>query len=238
MTVTAGPERAPAGRRAALALLAACMLLPACGRDEPAPAPAAPDPATLPGVWAGVYPCADCPGIETRLWLRPDGRFFLEQRYLAGADGDPAAATHNLGRWQWDPGGRVLSLAGAGPVRRFERPSADRLEFGTAVPEPHMLTRQAGSTNFSGVLAVEGTVRRAGDGYVLAECLTGYEVPVATGGDYARFVRQFRNVVPRGAATLAHFEGRYTWNAAGGAAGFQIERFVTLRPGGACREPT
>ena len=34
------------------------------------------------GVYAGTLPCADCPGIQTRLTLGNDGTFEKQSRYL------------------------------------------------------------------------------------------------------------------------------------------------------------
>ena len=71
--------------------------------------------------------------------------------------------------------------------------------------------------------------RLRGDGHVFRECLTGYELPLARSGDYKRFSRQFRSVVPRGQAARADIEARFAWGADGTPGALRIERFVTLR---------
>ncbi len=38
--------------------------------------------ANWPGYYSDTLPCADCPGIETRLWVRRDSTFVLQQFYL------------------------------------------------------------------------------------------------------------------------------------------------------------
>jgi len=109
-----------------LTLLA--LLLGACGDWKDDVSPEALPPVTLPGVWVGVFPCDNCPGIDVRLWLRTDGRFFVEQHYPAMNEesGVPTTA-HGLGRWQWNAEERILVLDGEGPDRIFEQPDAETL---------------------------------------------------------------------------------------------------------------
>lgn len=57
----------------------------ACAPAAPPAAPAPPDAAApQAGTYEGVLPCADCPGIRTRLTLEgpPGHRYRLEQTYL------------------------------------------------------------------------------------------------------------------------------------------------------------
>ena len=39
------------------------------------------------GEFSGKLPCADCPGIETKLTLNEDGSFLLDETYLQKKDG-------------------------------------------------------------------------------------------------------------------------------------------------------
>ena len=39
------------------------------------------------GEFSGKLPCADCPGIETKLTLNEDGSFLLDETYLETKDG-------------------------------------------------------------------------------------------------------------------------------------------------------
>ena len=84
----------PQQMRTALPLFYAMVLLAACS----APTPQANRPATLDSAvartgtpkaasgWVGYYKgtllCADCPGIETQLWVRGDSTFFFLQHYI------------------------------------------------------------------------------------------------------------------------------------------------------------
>ena len=215
-----------------LALL--LLLLGACGDSPDAPTEA-PRPASLPGVWAGVFPCDNCPGIDVTLWLRADERFFIEQRYRP-VDGESSTTAYGLGRWRWDAEGRVLVLDGAGPDRLLEPHDADTLLMRTPSPREHRLRRNAASPTFTPVVRLSGMARREGDAYVFEECLTGYELPLDTGGDYTRFRRHYRNVVSRGASAPVEFEGRFTWTGDGTPQSFRIERFITIRDEGGCTD--
>ena len=68
--------------------------------------------------YEGVLPCADCPGIKTRLILNPDGRYELSTQYL---DRQPA---HWGGDQRHQPPGRIrCGVPGphqtvGGPARR------------------------------------------------------------------------------------------------------------------------
>ena len=60
----------------------------------------------LPGLnfpvsYEGVLPCADCPGIATRINLWDDGVFHMQRTYLDTSDGDQTFFL--LGRWHIDP---------------------------------------------------------------------------------------------------------------------------------------
>jgi hypothetical protein len=216
-----------------LTLLA--LLLGACGDWKDDASPEALPPATLPGVWTGVFPCDNCPGIDIRLWLRTDGRFFIEQHYPAGNEGaGEPMTTHGLGRWQWNAAECFLVLVGAGPNRIFEQPDAQTLMLRTPSLLEHRLGRHATLRPFASTIRLSGVARRQGDAYLFRECLTGFELPFETGGDYVRFRRQYRSVVPRGTSAPIELEGRFTWTADGTPASIYIERFVTIREASGC----
>lgn len=62
------------------------------------------------GSYEGVLPCADCPGIRTRLTLKADGRYELSTQYL---DRQPAP-TVETGKFFWNAGGNTVTLEGNG----------------------------------------------------------------------------------------------------------------------------
>ena len=103
-------------------ILAATILIGGCSSDGESPADSR--DASLPGVYSGTFPCANCPGIHTTLWLRADGRFFIRQNYLEATDSE-SITTYNLGRWTPIARGRIVELRGAGPKRSYTRPDRE-----------------------------------------------------------------------------------------------------------------
>jgi uncharacterized lipoprotein NlpE involved in copper resistance len=62
------------------------------------------------GTYEGVLPCADCPGIKTRLVLNSDGRFDLSTQYLERQVAPQTAS----GRFNWNSAGSTITLDAAG----------------------------------------------------------------------------------------------------------------------------
>ena len=221
--------------RFALAGVIGFALLSGCEDKDEQPVPEAPPPETLPGAWAGVFPCDNCAGIDTTLWLRSDGRFLIEQQYPPGEnDGGPALTAHGLGRWHWAGDVRHLVLDGRGPQRVFERPEPDILLMQSGSPLEHRLERNGAASDFPVTIRMTGTVREQGKGHLFTECLTGYSVPLETGGDYPRFARQFRTLVPGGAEAPVELDGRFAWGENGAPSALRLVRLVTIRASGGC----
>ncbi len=107
------------GRVAIAVLLAA--LLGACStpRDGARPPPADHHGSRQAVDWAGVYegvlPCADCPGIRTRLSLLPGNRFELSTQYLER----PLPPISSAGRFSWNADGNLITLEGAGAPQQW-----------------------------------------------------------------------------------------------------------------------
>ncbi len=68
------------------------------------------------GVYEGVVPCADCPGIEHRLTLEQSGTYQLETRYL---ERSPAPQVVQ-GSFKWNDAGSIIRLDQAGSRLRFQ----------------------------------------------------------------------------------------------------------------------
>jgi uncharacterized lipoprotein NlpE involved in copper resistance len=99
-----------------------------------------------PGTYAGVMPCADCPGIETRLTLQLDGRYELSTRYQ---DRQVAAQTVQ-GKFSWDAAGNIITLDAAGAGQQFRVGENRLLQLNRDGSSPswdtpsRVLTRQPG----------------------------------------------------------------------------------------------
>lgn len=85
------------------------------------------------GSYEGVLPCADCPGIQTRLVLMADGRFELSTQAL-GRQSAPQTAS---GRFTWNSAGSDITLDAAGAGQQFRVGEGRLLQLdrdGTAPP--------------------------------------------------------------------------------------------------------
>lgn len=111
---------------APLYLLAAAVLAGCAAPHDPPQPPAKEGPALTDGHnarnsldWAGAYegtlPCADCPGIQTRLVLTPHGGYELQTRYL---DRQPQPNIVR-GTFSWQPDGSTIRLDKAGDEQRY-----------------------------------------------------------------------------------------------------------------------
>jgi uncharacterized lipoprotein NlpE involved in copper resistance len=96
-----------------MALAAALLALAGCSSPSGSAAARNPDPAhhsrnavDWAGTYQGVLPCADCPGIRTRLVLQPDGRFELSRQYIDRQ----AAPLVRSGQIQWNEAGNTITL--------------------------------------------------------------------------------------------------------------------------------
>ena len=91
------------------------------------PDPAGFDRKAFAGAFAGTVPCADCPGIDTRLAINADGTFTLDESYQ---DRDTRNAT--TGTWTLDADGKRLQLDPDGQDaenRWFEIVSGDEVRM-------------------------------------------------------------------------------------------------------------
>ncbi len=209
------------------------VLLGGCGDDRDTGSPLDLPITSLPGVYSGVFPCEGCPGIPTTLWLRSDGRFFIEQRYPA-VDERRAMNTRSLGRWDWAVDEGIVMLKGAGPMRSFVRPDAETLLMQTDSDLEHRLVRAATAPDFTATISMVGMARMRDGNAWFTECLTGFEVPVRKAGEFAKFRHQYRSAKRQGEVVVVELEGRFSWARDGAPESLTIERFVTVKAEGAC----
>lgn len=218
-------------RPIAIVILAAFAA--ACG-DAPqhgARSSAAPLPAPDPGVYRGLFPCEDCPGIDTTLWLRADGVFFWRQQYL-DEPGTPALTTRSFGRWRLDADG-TLVLDGSGPARRLELAGADELLLITLSELEHRLSYAPDAPPFADRIPIAGLMTVDGSAVALEECRTGLAAPAA--GDLRQFLRQYRSLGYRGKPAFVEVEARFEWSDDGELRAFAVERFVRIKTNAECQ---
>jgi len=209
------------------------LLVGGCGNDRDADSRAGLSEASLPGAYAGVFPCDGCVGIAATLWLRSDGSFFFRQEYPAD-DAHEAMDTYSLGRWNPVADTPAIELAGAGPRRTFTRVDRDTLVMRTDSDLEHRLTRDPSMTDFSATISMRGVMRVRGDSVSFTECWTGLVAPVSKGGDFGRFRHQYRSAGRLRGPTFVELEGRFSWSSDGKPKSLTIERFVTVKGNGVC----
>lgn len=67
------------------------------------------------GSYEGVLPCADCPGIRTRVTLSDDGRYEKQTQYLDRQPQPEVVA----GTFSWESDGSTIRLDASGDSQRY-----------------------------------------------------------------------------------------------------------------------
>ena len=213
-------------------LLASAMVLFVCGCAEDSHrAEHRPNfpPDTLPGVYAGTFPCTNCDGIATRLWLLPEHAFFLRQRYLDETEGDFVA--HSLGRWHWDEVERTLVLVAPGPTRALSRPDQNRLKLVTRGEAPHELARETDAAGFTDTVRIQGLLDVSGGRASFTECLSMVRAEVEALAAHAKLMRQSRRI---GTPARVEIDGRFNWHGDDVAPTLIVEEVVAYQPHRSC----
>ena len=215
---------------AAAAVLSAA--LPAAAEAPASPAP---------GIFFGVLPCADCPGIEHHLELFEDGAFYLRTTYQ-DRDGGPF---DDIGSWLISSDGATLALFGGreAPLR-FGITRPDELVMldpdGRAIDSAldYALVRDDARERIEPSLHMRGMFTYFADSASLQECLTGRRMPVAMEGDYLRLEQAYTETRRQPAdSLLVNLAGRIVErvNMEGPARPtVVVEEFKGIWPGESC----
>ena len=198
-------------------------------------------PSGLAGVYAGELPCSNCAKIEATLWLRPDGRFFLRQRFVddtdtsAGKKAPAPSATYGLGRWSWDDLAAQLVLRGAGPERHLTVRDTDHLELRVPSPIEHILARDHREPAFTDRIPLDGESAVTANGATFKECLTGLELPVVVdAGAYRQLRHYHRTMNARGKIALTVLEGHLVYGGSNASERLIVDAFISIKPGTGC----
>lgn len=223
-------------------LLALLLLGVACTEQASAPSDVAPvDVASLPGVYEGEFPCANCLSVGVRLWLLSGGIFFLRQDYEGAAD-EPVERVHGRGTWSWNAAEGVLVLAGPGPLRRFAYDAPSTLRLLTPAAGPHVLEESPAQEAFTDSMLWEGefTSNPDGDGDGRAagrfrDCVTGLRIGVVDDARGRDLRRRHRGVSQAQRPVLVSVRARLTADRPQEvAASLLVEELLAIRPAGAC----
>jgi len=209
--------------------------------ERPAPGPLG----ELPAHFAGRLPCADCPGIETRIDLLPDNIFLLRENYL-DRDGGPF---YDIGRYLISSGHEQLILYGGreAPLRyAISSPDSLRLldrDGGHIESElDYSLSRQSDLPLLEPRLLLGGEYRYMADAGRFRECLTGLDMPVAAEGDNRAIQEAYIEAREEPGQELrisleGRIEQRLPMEGTEPVPTLVPERFVGIWPGLDCPEP-
>jgi copper homeostasis protein (lipoprotein) len=219
---------------------AACLvLLVGCNREEPAPAPVQAKPApevdqppvvdatpasldSLPALYSGVLPCADCPGIRFDIDLRPANVYFLRMTYQGAK---PERIYDDIGTWSLASDLRTIALKGArqSPML-FSVTSPTTLRKVDAEGQTieselnYSVTRAPQYEAIAPEVPLRGMYSPAAEGAIVEECTTGLKLRLE-GPEAQALAGEFSKV--RGGAqrpALLAVEGRIESLAAQGEA--------------------
>lgn len=174
-----------------LPLLSLLILLAGCsGTPEPdtATTPTTDTVATTPVSWTGYYtgtlPCADCPGVETTLWVRSDSTYVLQRKYM-DRDSVPFGM---VGKWSVADGELVLGgQRPEAPLRWRTGPAGleQRALDGSSISSaPHTLEKLADAIGDAiPRMRLTGTFTYMADAQSFQPCGATYNWPCVGGMD-------------------------------------------------------
>lgn len=175
------------------------------GVDSTAVRPAVFPSGTWPGYYSDTLPCADCPGIETALWVRSDSTFILQQRYLE-RDSLPFGT---VGQWHVVNG--LLTIGYTGDKPDFYRWTKEGLLMVDEMGQPFdgkidfSLDKLADETGDDiPRMLLTGTYTYAADAHSFQPCGSRFTWPCAAGVDLGE-----EEGTPSGSLTNADLERAY-----------------------------
>lgn len=196
--------------------------------------------ATLPlaGVYTDTVPCNDCQGIATRLILKPDSLYEMQEVYLGRTS--PA----NYRRGPWRVRGQVVTLEPSGndPVRRYSVEANQSLRLLDATGKP----MADGTQDYTLNRASEATLSEAGtrreftgkytyqaSGASLVECGTDKRYPIASTSLNTDLQRRYGTTRKQeGEAVFVRVEG--VLQNAGGSEALAVEKLLEMKPDPIC----
>ena len=202
---------------------------------------APPFPQPLPASYAGTLPCADCPGIDTRLNLLPDGQFQLRMTYQERE----GAGFDQIGRWTTEKDTLVLK-EGDKLVEQFQIKGKThellKLDMqGQPIPSKLNYTLQHKNVYqpMKPHLTMHGLFTYFADAPRFTPCATNQSMPVRMEGDYLALERAYtaQRKEP-GMALLAEVDGQILrqprMEGEGGEQALKVVKFIELSAASTC----
>jgi len=202
-------------------------------------APTFPQP--LPASYAGTLPCADCPGIDTRLNLLPDGQFQLRMTYLERE----GAGFYQIGLWSTEKD-RLVLKEGDKVVEQFQIKGKThellKLDMqGQPIPSKLNYTLQHKNVYqpMKPRLTMQGLFSYFADAPRFTPCATHLSMPVRMEGDYLALERAYtaQRKEP-GMALLAEVDGQILrqprMEGEGSEQALKVVKFIELSSATTC----
>ncbi|UPL49477.1 copper resistance protein NlpE [Hymenobacter sublimis] len=226
-----------------------CLLASCQGREQPfgtgsenAAADKDAGAATLPlaGIYADTMPCNDCQGIATRLTLRPDSLYELQEAYLG------RTSPVNYRRGPWRVRGQVVTLEPSGndPVRRYSVEADQSLRLLDATGKPMQATGQDYTLNrtANSDLSAAGTRREftgkftyQSDAASLIECGSDKRYTVAPAGLTADLQRRYTTTRKKdGQAVFVRVLATVQGPQSGAEEALLVEKILEMKPDPIC----
>ena len=193
----------------------------------------------LSGVFYDTLPCADCPGIATRIYLKPDNSFIMEQAYVG------KNIVYDMGKWYTTDS--ILKLTSTEGPRQFKIISYAEIKLldneGRMINDTAArLSLRRNNVPFKPLqpVPVEGLFRATGDTMNIHICVLGKDYPVALApgavslpAAYSKAATQKNQ--PVFVKLAGHFELRPALNDTTTQDFFVVENFIRFIPGQACK---
>jgi copper homeostasis protein (lipoprotein) len=229
-------------------LLLTCLIIYACNSnkrdnketDSTANKPKDFEVKKFAGIFFNTLPCADCPGIATQLYLKPDNSFIMEQAYLG------KSVAYDLGKWSVTDS--ILKLISSEGPRQFKVVNFAAIKLldneGRMIDDTtnnHIILNRI-NTPFKPKqpIPVEGIFSANGDTMNIHLCAVDINYPVALSPSAMSMKATYNKAVhqknePLYAKLEGHFELRPSLTDTSTKDFFVVERFVKFIPGQQCK---
>jgi copper homeostasis protein (lipoprotein) len=229
-------------------LLLTCLIIYACNSnkggnketDSTANKPKGFEVKKFAGVFFDTLPCADCPGIVTQLYLKPDNSFIMEQAYLG------KSVVYDLGKWSVTDS--ILKLTGSEGPRQFKVVNFAVIKLldneGRMIDDTtnaHIILSRI-NTPFKPLqpIPVEGIFSANGDTMNIHICAVDNNYPVALSPGALGMKATYNKAVhpknePIYTKLEGHFELRPSLTDTSTKDFFVVERFIKFIPGQQCK---
>ncbi|TKK67158.1 hypothetical protein FC093_14830 [Ilyomonas limi] len=192
------------------------------------------------GVFYDTLPCADCPGMAAKLYLKPDNSFIMELAYIG------KNVVYDLGKWSLTDS--ILKLTGTEGISQFKilnhatiklLDNEGRMIYDTT---NRRLTLQRNNTPFQPLqpVPVEGIFSADGNTMNILICAMGNNYPVALAPSAMSMKAAYNKAIhkksePLYAKLKGHFELRPSLNDTTTKDFFVVEHFMAFVPGQQCK---